>query len=85
MNVVRNSTSSFDPDKLIGTASRVSLAGSLRPHVQITDGMHVNEIRFNFLGVNAFYRKTPQGEMSMARMDHLARLRLGCMCSCSNF
>ena len=31
------------------------------------------------LGVNAFYQIPPNGEMTMSKMDHIARLRLGCM------
>lgn len=80
MNIVRNSGIAFDTDRLFATNARVSLAGSQSAVPVQNDGI-VSLLFFilNLAGAFKFYRTPPTGEMTMQKMDQLAKLRLGRM------
>ena len=67
MNVVRNSGVAFDADRLFSSGPRSSIGGAGTYQSVDEDGAFI------------FYRRPPTGEMTMQKMDTLARLRLGCM------
>jgi hypothetical protein len=67
MNVLRNSGVAFDADRLFSTGHRSSVSGPVS-YLSVDDE-----------GAFIFYRRPPTGEMTMQKMDTLARLRLGCM------
>jgi len=79
MNVVRNSVG-FDADRLFTTGSRQSLGGAGAQSLSIDfEGMFTPESSIIKLGGFSFYKNPPTGEMTVQKMDLLARQRLGRM------
>ena len=76
MNVVRNSGVAFDADRLFAKASRQSVGG-VSSHIVNEEGMIYSRVFSQcIVGAFIFYRNAPSGEMTMAKMDSLARQRL---------
>jgi hypothetical protein len=79
MNVVRNSVG-FDADRLFTTGSRQSIGGAGAQLLPVDfEGMSTPESNTIGLGGFSFYKNPPTGEMTVQKMDLLARQRLGRM------